>query len=465
MKHIYLVNYRVKGIKTLEEEVSLSFYKKTITMPLDTKEYNIKGIYGINGSGKSGIVASVDILRNLLLDDGYLNNPMVQKNLDAIINKKTKELFIGVDFLAEYKEKTYLYRYEILLKKTVTDKYAISSEKLSYRLATSKKDDFNSLIEVKNGIIDYIDIKNDEELKNTFIQHTLNLLSMSAVSSVFLDKMYPYEEQINNIISLDGVLLLINLGIRMKVYMDQSDNHIDYLLKNMLMYTMETDNDDTYIDSLRKGAVRLNRSSIDAISGGTDLIAKPIYTRYEKKVKRLKEFIKIFKPDLTDISIDRKEDGDNYVCNLNMVYGDYVVHTEFESTGVKKLIRLFDYLQFMVRGGIVFIDEFDSNLHDVYLCALLEYLMEYGKGQLCFTTHNVGPMDVLKRNKKSIDFLSIDHKIYPWTTNGNYSPSKLYRNGMIEGSPFNVDSIDFIGIFDSIGEDDTAETDIVKLFE
>ena len=454
MKHIYLVNYRVKGIKTLEEEVSLSFYKKTITMPLDTKEYNIKGIYGINGSGKSGIVASVDILRNLLLDDGYLNNPMVQKNLDAIINKKSKELFIGADFLAEYKEKTYLYRYEILLKKTVTDKYAISSEKLSYRLATSKKDDFNSLIEVKNGIIDYIDIKNDEELKNTFIQHTLNLLSMSAVSSVFLDKMYPYEEQINNIISLDGVLLLINLGIRMKVYMDQSDNHIDYLLKNMLMYTMETDNDDTYIDSLRKGAVRLNRSSIDAISGGTDLIAKPIYTRYEKKVKRLKEFIKIFKPDLTDISIDRKEDGDNYVCNLNMVYGDYVVHTEFESTGVKKLIRLFDYLQFMVRGGIVFIDEFDSNLHDVYLCALLEYLMEYGKGQLCFTTHNVGPMDVLKRNKKSIDFLSIDHKIYPWTTNGNYSPSKLYRNGMIEGSPFNVDSIDFIGIFDPLEEVD-----------
>ena len=454
MKHIYLVNYRVKGIKMLEEEVSLSFFKKTITMPLDTKEYNIKGIYGINGSGKSGIVASVDILRNLLLDDGYLNNPMVQKNLDAIINKKSKELFIGADFLAEYKEKTYLYRYEILLKKTLTDKYAISSEKLSYRLATSKKDDFNSLIEVKNGIIDYIDIKNDEELKNTFIQSTLNLLSMSAVSSVFLDKMYPYGEQISNIISLDGVLLLIHLGIRMKVYMDQSDNHIDYLLKNMLMYTTETDKDDIYIDSLRKGALRLSRSSIDAISGGTDLIAKSIYTHYEKKVKRLKEFIKIFKSDLTDITIDRKEDGDNYVCNLNMVYGDYVVHTEFESTGVKKLIRLFDFLQNMVQGGIVFIDEFDSNLHDVYLCALLEYLMEYGKGQLCFTTHNVGPMDVLKRNKKSIDFLSIDHRIYPWTTNGNYSPSKLYRNGMIEGSPFNVDSIDFIGIFDPLEEVD-----------
>lgn len=71
-------------------------------------------------------------------------------------------------------------------------------------------------------------------------------------------------------------------------------------------------------------------------------------------------------------------------------------------TGIKKLIQLFAYLNEMVEGGIVFIDEFDSNIHDVYLCALLEYLMEYGKGQLCFTTHNVGPMDVLKHHKKSI---------------------------------------------------------------
>jgi AAA15 family ATPase/GTPase len=106
----------------------------------------------------------------------------------------------------------------------------------------------------------------------------------------------------------------------------------------------------------------------------------------------------------------------------------------------------------MVKGGIVFIDEFDSNLHDVYLCALLEYLMEYGEGQLCFTTHNVGPMDILKRNKKSIDFISLDHRAYPWIANGNYSPSSLYRSGMIEGSPFNVDSIDFIGVFDTLEE-------------
>ena len=46
MKDIYLTNYSVNGIKTLDKTVSLSFYKKTINKEPDTQEYNIKGIYG-----------------------------------------------------------------------------------------------------------------------------------------------------------------------------------------------------------------------------------------------------------------------------------------------------------------------------------------------------------------------------------------------------------------------------------
>ena len=183
------------------------------------------------------------------------------------------------------------------------------------------------------------------------------------------------------------------------------------------------------------------------------MVPKKIYKYYQKEVKQLQDFIKIFKNDLEEIVIDRKEDENFYICNLVMKYNDYNISAEFESTGIKKLIRLFVYLKDMVSGGIVFIDELDSNLHDVYLCALLEYLMNYGEGQLCFTTHNIGPMDVLKQNKQSIEFLSMNHKIYSWKKNGHYLPSKLYKEGMIEGSPFNIDAIDFIGIIDSNEEE------------
>ena len=109
MNDIYLLNYSVRGIKTLDQLVSLSFYKKTISRDMDTQEYNIKGIYGMNGSGKSGIITSVAILKNLLIDPDYLNNPITQKNLDEIINKKTKELFMEADYLVDLKKRFVLF--------------------------------------------------------------------------------------------------------------------------------------------------------------------------------------------------------------------------------------------------------------------------------------------------------------------------------------------------------------------
>ena len=231
--------------------------------------------------------------------------------------------------------------------------------------------------------------------------------------------------------------------------MDQSDDHREYVTRNSLeIYHDKVKNEDE-INSLMISFLEMNNDCFEEISVSENWVYEEEYGKFEKTINALYDFLHIFKSDLRGIEIDRKENHNFWICDLVMVYESYKIHAEYESTGIKKLMKLYMYLKEMVHGGIVFIDEFDSNLHDVYLCALLEYLMEYGEGQLCFTTHNVGPMDVLKQRKKSIDFLSEDHKIYPWTKSGNYSPSKLYRNGMIEGSPFNVDSIDFIGVFGS----------------
>ena len=102
MADIYLIKYSVKGIKAIDQLVSLSFYKKIIPKNADTQAYNIKGIYGMNGSGKSGIITSVEILKNLLIDSDYLNNPIVQKNLDAIINKIYMKFFSTIFFYKHY---------------------------------------------------------------------------------------------------------------------------------------------------------------------------------------------------------------------------------------------------------------------------------------------------------------------------------------------------------------------------
>ena len=458
MNNIFLVSYRVKGIKNFEEEVSLSFYKKTITKPIDIGNYNVKGIYGMNGSGKSAIIISVDILRNLLINENYLNNPIVQGSLDEIINKKIEELHIGTKFLFKVSEdRAYLYEYEVVLKKNDFGKYVIDGEQLSYRNAFSKKDEFIPVFKVKKGEIEYINTEEDIDSENEFREKTKNLLSSSSASSLFFMKFnYKKMKKVNNnkIINLAsisvGTRVLLLYSFNIHVYMDQSDDHTDYFVKDVLGKYNESTKGILEIDAYFKNTSQIiDIDKLNIFSCKTDTIPVDKYEAYKDFVKKLKKFIQIFKPELKDIEIERKDKGDNYVCSLNMVYEGFSINSEFESMGIKKLIKLYAYLQEMVQGGIVFIDELDSNLHDVYLCALLEYLMDYGQGQLCFTTHNVGPMDILKRNKKSIDFLSIDNKIYSWKTNGNYSPAKLYRNGMIEGSPFNIDAIDFIDVFDT----------------
>lgn len=446
MKDVFLVNYTVQGVKTLEKKVSLSFYKKIIEKIPKTQNYNIKAIYGMNGSGKSAIITSIDILRNILINPGYLNNPIVQKNFEELINKKTGKVDLSTDFIADMGNEIRFYSYSIVLKKDINGKFVITHESLSARKATSKSEKMDNIYMVENGDLK-IGIEVDEDLKNTVIGKTANLLENTSLCELFFEKIFvQFKDKPEYVKSsfVRSLACLYVLGRKIHVYIDQSDDHRDYFLRN----TMQTMDDSTQIDAWLKHFVQMDCESLNTISVSRNVVSKDSFAQFEKDIDKLFDFIKIFKSDLQGIEIEKKEDKDRYICNLLMKYIDYNVDAEFESTGVKKLIKLYTYLREMVQGGIVFIDEFDSNLHDVYLCALLEYLMEYGKGQLCFTTHNVGPMDVLKQNKKSIDFLSVDHEIHPWVTNGNYSPSKLYRGGMIEGSPFNVDSIDFIGAFD-----------------
>lgn len=456
MADIHLIKYSVKGIKAIDQLVSLSFYKKIIPKNADTQAYNIKGIYGMNGSGKSGIITSVEILKSLLIDSDYLNNPIVQQNLDAIINKKTSELFMEADYIIKRDQEVIgFYRYNVTLLKGATGRYIISHEGLFTKKATSRSDAMHTIFEVDNGeIITLIEETGRQKFHNDFINKTKNLLLTSSACSLFVEKF------LLSVINIDEysfvrecLFQLFSFGMKIHVYLDQSDNHREYVAKNALQCPEGTERNKNEINYIISNLLRADNDWLDVISITHNYISKEVYKTFEKMVNKLYEFLKIFKSDLQGIEIDKKENRDKWVCDLVMVYDSYKIHAEYESTGIKKLIQLFAYLNEMVEGGIVFIDEFDSNIHDVYLCALLEYLMEYGRGQLCFTTHNVGPMDVLKHHKKSIDFLSEDHEIYSWTTSGNYSPSKLYRNGMIEGSPFNIDSIDFIGIFGS-GEED-----------
>lgn len=436
----YLLNINVSGIKCIKEKVRLDFYKKTVDKNFNPEKYRVKAIYGENGSGKSALVTAVKIFRDLIYNDNYLNESKTQEFLGEIINKATNIFQFEMEFLINMESEKMVYHYMVQIGKGKSGLYEIQYEGLKWKNGNYANNKYQSVFEGQNGELIFADCT---EWEGEWIEKkTINLLSTHSFIYLYLiniTQKASSEEHIDSILFISMFSCML-LTLSLKVYLAEEDQHELYFLQKRLRE--DSLDHKTLLDKLSADG-----DSWNALSGVNEkFVGKKYFEQYKENVSRLTEFIKIFKPNLVSIDIDAKENGDQYVCDLNLNYGNYLINKEFESTGIKKLIRLFDCLTFASQGGIVFVDEMDANLNDVYLCKLIEYFMYYGEGQLCFTTHNLGPMSVLKENKNSIDFLSSDNHLIPWTSRGNATPENCYRNGMIEDLPFNIEATDFVGI-------------------
>jgi hypothetical protein len=225
---------------------------------------------------------------------------------------------------------------------------------------------------------------------------------------------------------------------------DSDKNYIDFLSVSSQFEAIQAQKEKLNNDNIFYSLLKENRIP----QRQTEQIPKKDFEKFEKYISNLSTFIKVFKEDFEIIEIKKDENGSNYECELILVYNDGKrINKKYESTGLKKIIEMYSALCSVENGDIVFIDEFDANIHDVLLVKLVEYAMDYADGQLIFTTHNLAPMDVLQKAKHSIDFLSPDSRITSWTSNGNYTAASLYRKGLIEYSPFNIEPFSFIGVF------------------
>lgn len=434
----YLLNVGVSGIKSIKKEVKLNFYKKTVDKEFNPEKYRIKAIYGENGSGKSALITAINIFRDLIINEHYLTESKTQIFLDEIINKTTRTFNFNCEFLTDVStEDKLIYYYAFEIGQGDTGSYVLKNEILKVRKGNYPNSKYSTIFECKNG--ELVELDCDNELREMIEKKTINLLATNSFVYLYMVNCVKEKAPLNDLIL--HILSFVIFTAMIKIYIVEEDQHELYFFRKRLK---ENDFNETLpLDGWKELINGLNELS----SVNEKIVHKNNYEKYKAKVEQLTSFIKIFKKDLVSIDIENKENGENYECELNLNYGEYSINKEFESTGIKKLIRLFDCFVAASHGGIVFIDEMDSNLNDVYLCKLIEYFMYYGEGQLCFTTHNLDPMTILKDNKNSIDFLSSDNHLVSWVSRGNATPDKCYKNGMIEDSPFNIEATDFVGLF------------------
>ncbi|QYR67838.1 ATP-binding protein [Fusobacterium animalis] len=414
---VFMLSFKVNGIKNIEKEIEINFYNKTLKR-FNPCGSNVKGIFGPNGIGKTSIIKGMDILRKISLNDNYLTNDFNIIILDKIINKKIEKAKLEVEFLVIKNKKKYRYIHSITIARTSTKEIKILNEKIIKKDPNTDQILWQILIE--NGII-----KNDSihkgDLKAQIIDVTKNLLEKRSVVNIVKSSFLESTD-------LENIYYFYK---KLYIKLDRGDSHFTYaLLDNILKAPM-------------KDEVPFNNSI-----GNYDMtIPKNSLEVFEDYLRRMTKFLKIFKSNLKNIEYEKKEDEEYYYINILFVYNNYKVDYEFESMGIKNLFSLFTYFRALSDDEVVVIDEIDTSIHDIYLNKLIEFFAVDGKGQLVFAAHNITLLQTLKKYKHSIDFINENMEVVSWIKNGNSTPFKSYKDGYIKGLPFNIKEYDFLDIF------------------
>lgn len=422
-----LIEATISGIKNIEKPITIDFINQYPSKSA-LRLAHIKAIYGPNGSGKTAIITAFNLYKNTLIKSDFLADSNFP--FSELINSKCKKLDIKTVFIALH-NKNKMYEHHIVIDFSSVLSYRVVEETLSI-LGRRKE---------KNIILDYNDALGIIEVKEykDFALSISGRLTSSLVSNIIF-KIREKDDSRTFSKLIDYAELLL-FGYSMEIVYGENSDSPSFLgaIKQ------------TNLSTLNDIVQTQEETKIKKLNNYDDVVFATEKVEYERKLSNLTSMVKLMKPELKEIKANYqpiREGAEGVYLSLLYEGDNYPIGLRYESTGIRKIIRLFDALVMANKGSIVFIDEVDADIHDVFLCTLVDYYAKYTDAQLILTTHNVDIMNNVKSLKHSIDFISQDNIFSSWVKNGTKSPSKAYLSGMVSHIPFNLFSTDFIGILD-----------------
>ena len=427
---VHILEFSFSGIKNVEKKMKFNFYKKDIDN-FSRENYNIKSVYGPNGVGKTAFIDALRMMKEVSLNRNYLieNRSLISE----LINKNTKCIELEIIFYYEKNSHKKILKHEVTIEMEKDNEFVISYEKIS-ELTKRYEIKKNSSLLIKNGMVKEKPYKIDIDFNGNFESNSIIPMLALFKEKIFKSEVTTKEEILNQETLREYVFEMVFCYLKMTVVLNEEDNHYFYL--NAKNYNIKN--------------TSLEKEEIEnlPISAHSDHIPSnpKVYKNYIENIKKMESFLKILKPSLRGIRLEKKTNKERYIIEKYFVYDKYEVHIEFESAGIKRLVNLFNALNSLKNGGIVLIDELDANIHDVFLSKMLQYFIDYPNGQLIFTSHNLAPMKLLQHQKKAIDFINFDNEVIPYVQKGNAISVNIYVEGAIKGLAFDYDNFDFIKI-------------------
>lgn len=386
---IRLLEIQVANLKNVKNG-KIKFLNSDIKDSLKLKMGDILGIYGQNGSGKTTIINSLEILKSIL-SGVPLNQEL--KNLITFGEENATLLF---KFYVEFdKNIKYIAEYKVTLEKNDNKEIEISYESIKYS-------SYNDNEWTKNQLLVEIPYNNTEVIKpkkyfeNIFKKDTLieilvaqGIAKKSRISFLFLSENRKY---FKNNPDLINILTALEYYGKMNLFI-VSNEEIGMITLNLLLPLKIK-----RLDSCGNFPIAIDKNENIKIN-------EEFYSAVEETIKEINIVLKRIIPGLQlKLEEQRKDILDEkntvIIADLHSIRDGNPISFRYESEGIKRIVSILGVLIAVYHQPSVClaVDELDSGIFEYLLGEILEALSEEIKGQLIFTSHNLRILETIKKD-------------------------------------------------------------------
>lgn len=405
-----IYSIEIRGMKNILEGM-LDFYSESqLKSDPNCLNSHIYGIYGPNGTGKTGVIEACKILKTIF--SGHLPDEdaysQLKKVLKKYINSTTKKLFIEVKMYFEIDQAPVFYDYAITFDNSDGQLY-ISSEILkSKNKSEGEWERWKTIFSYSDDLLYSNEINKRAAVEDplSFQIHTLRKtasLTSVLMNPLFLEslKMFESADFINiKKMSVDSLKIkkiedaIETLRCFSEFYMVViGADHFNMISGGAVPLFITSDDPKNYLygqlpllslESARSSAPAEAFNSFKILFDQVNIILQTLVPGTILELKNLQKIKQANAPDIIEYECVSKH-GDNE-CSLCC-----------ESEGIKRLICLINtFIAFTSNPSYcLFIDSFDSCIFEHVFGTLLESLETCGKGQLIFTAHNLYGLEKL----------------------------------------------------------------------
>lgn len=393
------------------------------------KDYkaSIVGIYGQNGSGKTAVIESIDLLKYVLCGKSIPNE------FADYINMEANEATLSFTFKIMLDQQTQVVKYQFSIKgvqetlnqNTVVGennkkKVVVFNEVLKCPILSNKQTKIGRLIDTttaaavlpdskrqlligdsKDASTDLMVAKKFAQASSTsfiFSQMFLNLISENKMRYIKNDS---YSKE------FDFYYAIINSLV-------QFGNHNLFVIRTdpSGLICLDTQSFVFKLDGALSQQVAIKLSLNDPVE-----VEEGVKEIVEKMMMNLNTVLTQIVPGLTvnikDLGVVILPDGKKgNRIQLMSKRNNIELPLKYESHGIKKIISILQLLIVVYNqpSATVAIDELDSGVFEYLLGEIVRIISEKGKGQLIFTSHNLRPLETLDKGFVAFTTTNPNHR-------------------------------------------------------